>query len=79
MAHIIGVTDDRSAAAHQAAQWRKLTVEQVLDSPHTLIGRVDPIGNELLHRREQWGISDIVVPELFMEPFAGVLAHLAGR
>ncbi len=79
MTNTIAVTDDRAAAAEKAAQWRKIPVNQVLDSPHAFIGTVEQICADLQRRREQFAISYIALPEMFAEPFAAVVAQMAGK
>jgi hypothetical protein len=51
----------------------------VLDSPHTLIGSLDSMVEDLERRREEYGLSYIVVPEDKMEPLAPIIARLKGR
>jgi hypothetical protein len=47
--------------------------------PHGLFGSVDTICAELERRRELFGISYITVTDEVMEPFAAVVARLAGK
>jgi hypothetical protein len=42
------------------------------------MGSVDELCEQLLKRRERWGFTNIVVPAEAMEPFAPVVAQLAG-
>lgn len=72
------VTNNRVQAAQRAASHTGLSVEQVLESPHMLIGSVAQISEDLLARRELYGISYIEILEEYMEPFAQVVARLAG-
>ena len=83
------VTDRPQEAAQQVAAFMRafigatkddaVTVEQVLASPHFLIGSVDQISEELLSYREKYGISYITVHERDMDAFTPVMARLAGK
>src|SRR5262249_24471988 len=79
MVYALAVTDDRQAAARQTAARWGLSEEEVLASPHALIGTVGQIGEDLLRYRERYGISYLIVPGIFAEAFAPVVARLAGR
>jgi probable F420-dependent oxidoreductase len=79
MVYALTVTDDRRAAARQAAGRFQMTEEELLASPHALIGTAAQIGDDLRHRRERFGISYVVVPEVFADAFAPVVARLAGN
>ena len=46
--------------------------------PHALVGTVDQICDQLVERRERWGISYLGLSEDQLEPFAPVIARLAG-
>jgi probable F420-dependent oxidoreductase len=56
-----------------------LTTEEMLTHPHGLFGSVDAVCEELLRRREAYGISYVTVPDNALEAFAPVVARLAGR
>ena len=73
----VAVTSDRESAARTLAGAWDLTAEDVLASPHFLVGTVSEIADELVSTRERLGISYWVVQDL--EPFASVLGQLAGR
>ena len=81
---------DRGAAASSLLEARgladKLTVDQLLGAPQALVGSISQIVETLQSRREQFGISYIVVREAdegseisAMESFAPVVARLAGK
>ena len=78
MVYAVNVTDNRRSAAEQAAHRFGLSEEEVLASPHVLIGTPHQIADDLRQRREQFGISYIAVPEYFADAFAPVVALLAG-
>jgi probable F420-dependent oxidoreductase len=74
----VTLTDDRQAAAQQMAKQRPgMSDDDILTSPHFLIGNVDEIVDALRQRRERYGISYLVVPEIFAEPLAPVVARLS--
>lgn len=72
------VTADRARAARQTAARHGLTEDEVRDSPHFLIGSAEQICDDLRQRRDRHGISYVVVPEVFAEALAPVVARLAG-
>jgi probable F420-dependent oxidoreductase len=70
------VTDDRQAAASDlAAQWGK-PAEDLLDSPHLLIGTPAQMAADLRRRRERFGISYITIFERDIAAFAPVVELL---
>jgi len=73
------VTNDRAQAARQLSERFKLTEEQVLAIPHILIGSPSQICEEILKRREKYGISYISLFEESAEAFAPVIAQLARK
>jgi hypothetical protein len=56
-----------------------LTQEEMLRHPHGLFGSVDAVCEELERRRAQYGISYVTVGDQALEPFAPVVARLAGK
>jgi len=92
----LDVTDDRRRGAEQAVAFLDnapptmfinaagKTVEEILDSPRCLIGSVDQIVEDLIMRRECYGISYISVLDFPWMPsridaLAPVVARLAGK
>ena len=73
------VTDQRKQASEQLTQRFQMTTQQVLEMPHCLVGTADQITEDLLYRREKYGISYISVFAESMETFAPVVARLAGK
>jgi len=74
------VTDDRSKAAEElTSRWTQLTPDEILQSPYVLIGTVDQMIEDLQARRERWDISYYTIFEPYLDAFAPVVAHLAGR
>ncbi|HZO97275.1 MAG TPA: TIGR03621 family F420-dependent LLM class oxidoreductase [Gaiellaceae bacterium] len=51
------VTRNPSSAAAAAGRALGLSVEDVLESPHFLVGTVEQVADTLEQRRERWGIS----------------------
>ncbi len=73
------VTDRRESVAAELARPLGLEGEDVLASPHFLVGTADRMAADLVERRERWGISYWTITQsLDMEPFAPVVARLAG-
>ncbi len=72
------VTDDRMAAAGRLAAAIGVTADEVLASPLVLIGSVESMVEDLQRRREEFGLSYIVVVDGNMEKLAPVVARLAG-
>ncbi|MFI5319126.1 MAG: TIGR03621 family F420-dependent LLM class oxidoreductase [Myxococcota bacterium] len=56
-----------------------LTQQEMLRHPHGLFGSVDAVCDELERRRAQYGISYVTVGDAALEPFAPVVARLAGK
>jgi probable F420-dependent oxidoreductase len=74
------VTDDRRHAAEElAGRWPSLGADDLLESPHVLLGTVDQLVEDLKMRRERWSISYYSIFEPFVDAFAPVVARLAGR
>ncbi len=81
--YILEVTDDRRGAAQRHAETLPgLTPDDVLASPHVLIGTPGQMADDLRKRREAFGLSYIVLNstvEEHIELFAPVVACLAGQ
>ncbi len=76
-------TEDREQAAQfiasTLAAGYPVTTEMILQAPYVLIGTVDQICEQLVIRRERFGISYITLFEQSMEAMAPVVARLAGK
>jgi probable F420-dependent oxidoreductase len=79
--HVGGViiTPQRRQTADQMAGTVGLNGEQLLDCLQALIGTVDEIVDDLLRRRELYGISYISVDERFMDALAPIIGRLVGQ
>jgi probable F420-dependent oxidoreductase len=79
---VLEMTDDRrSAAQRHAAELPGLTADDVLESPHVLIGTPEQMATDLRRRRDEYGLSYIVLNTTVAEHldhFAPVVALLAG-
>lgn len=76
-------TDDREQAAQfiaaTLASGLNVSPDVILQAPYLLIGTVDQICEDLLARRERYGISYISVFEQSLEVLAPVVARLVGQ
>jgi alkanesulfonate monooxygenase SsuD/methylene tetrahydromethanopterin reductase-like flavin-dependent oxidoreductase (luciferase family) len=76
--HLAIVTDDRQAMFDLFAEGFGLTPDQARHSPHALCGTVDQIVEDLLARRERFGISTIGLSASSLDDMAPVIERLAG-
>jgi len=72
------VSDDASQLAERMATGFGVAPDELLDSPHVLLGSIDEMVETLQRRRERFGISYVVFPEERYEQLAPVVARLAG-
>lgn len=77
------VTDQQQATAAAIGEALGMSAEDILNHPHCLIGSVDFICEELLRRREAYGISYVAVLDdgtnNMVDAFAPVVARLSGK
>ncbi len=78
-AYFTSVGDQAQAMAEGMANVFGLSLDVMKEHPHGLFGSVDEVCEELLRRRERYGINYVTVGDLQMEEFAAVVARLAGR
>lgn len=76
--HLAMVTDDRAGVAEAVAPTLGLTPEASLATPHALVGSVDEIVDQLVERRERWGISYIGLSAGSLDEMTPVIERLAG-
>lgn len=72
------VTDARDAVLPKFAARLGLSADKLVVHPHALIGSVSEIADELCRRRDRLGLSYVTVDATLVEPFAPVVARLAG-
>jgi probable F420-dependent oxidoreductase len=75
----VAVTDDRAARAADVAASAQISPDEVLASPHILIGSADEICEALQERRARWGVSYWAIPAAQRKRFAPVVERLAGN
>ncbi len=78
LAFVAAITDDRQSMAEEIAPGFGLTAEAALEVPMVVVGTVDQVCETLQARRERYGFSYYVLHEQDIEPFAPVVARLAG-
>ncbi len=76
--HLAIVTDDRHTMFELFADGFGLTPDQARNSPHALCGTVEQMVDDLLERRERFGISTIGLSATALDDMAPVIAALAG-
>ena len=72
------VTDQQAATAEAVGKGMGMDAETILASPHTYIGSVDQIADEIVEQREKWHGSYVTVQADAFDAFAPVVAKLAG-
>lgn len=77
-AFFVSVTGDRAGTLSGVAGMLGVEESMVADSPFALIGSPDSIVENLLARRDELGFNYVVVGGDDVEPFAPVVARLAG-
>lgn len=76
--HLVVPTDDRLGVAAALGPGFGISAREALETPHALAGTVDEMCDDVLARRERWGISYIGVSVDAVEAMAPVVARLAG-
>jgi probable F420-dependent oxidoreductase len=76
--HLVIGTDDRDGTAEAFGPAFGLTGPQALETPHALVGPTDALVEDLLARRERWGISYLTVGVEALDTMAPVVSRLAG-
>lgn len=77
-AFMVFVTDDEASAYDTLAQFTGAPVEVIRESPFALVGPPAKLIDDLQERRDRWGFSYVIVGQNDIEPFAPVVAALAG-
>jgi len=76
--HLAMVTDDRTGVIDELAPAFGLTRAEAAATPHALVGSVEEICDQLVERRERWGISYVGMSGDQLDAFAPVVQRLAG-
>lgn len=76
--HLAIVTDDRDGVAEAFAPAFGVSPAEALASPHALCGTVDQIVDDLVERRERFGISTIGLSASSLDDMTPVISKLAG-
>lgn len=79
VAHHVDVTDEIDRSAHEFATSTQTSPDEVLQSPHVLIGPTPAIIETLLDRRERYGISYVVFDVEDLEDVEPIVGQLTGR
>ena len=75
--HLAMITDDREAVAREMAPLLGISAEEALDSPHSLVGSVEQIVDEVQRWRDRWGFTYVSIDAEQLEDFAPVLEAIA--
>jgi probable F420-dependent oxidoreductase len=75
---VASITDDAQALAEAMAPAFGVDPSEALSSGGVLAGTVDEVCDTLVARREEWGVSYVVLGDDNYEEFAPVVARLAG-
>jgi probable F420-dependent oxidoreductase len=78
-AYFTNITDDAIAAVVDLSEMFGVPSPDVMSHPHALIGTTEAICEELLRRREIYGISYVSVGAHLIDEFAPVVERLSGR
>jgi probable F420-dependent oxidoreductase len=76
--HLAIVTDDRDAMYDAFASGFGITADDARRSPHALCGTVDQIVDDLVDRRERFGISTVGLSASSLDDLRPVIDRLAG-
>lgn len=77
-AYVVHIGENGTAICEGMAKAFGLEASDMRTHPHALFGSVDEICDELIRRREEFGIHYITVGHEVMDSFAPVVARLAG-
>jgi probable F420-dependent oxidoreductase len=76
---VTSVRPDRMAMAEALAPAFGVSPQEALESGAVLVGTEDEITEQLHRRREEWGLSYVVVGDDNVDEFAPIVAKLAGK
>jgi probable F420-dependent oxidoreductase len=77
-AFMVFITEDIDGALDTLAGFTGAPKDVIAESPFALVGPPSKIIDELSDRRERWGFSYVIVGQNDIDPFAPVVAALAG-
>jgi probable F420-dependent oxidoreductase len=72
------VTDDADRAARRLARFADVTPDLVRHTSHALIGTISQICDDVLRRRDRWGLSYLMIDSRLAQRLAPVVEKLAG-
>jgi probable F420-dependent oxidoreductase len=75
---VAAITDDRRGLGEAMAGAIGLSPDDALESGSTLVGTVEECVEQLQRRRDEWGVSYVVLGDDHIDTFAPVVARLAG-
>ena len=75
---IVQVGGDRKEMAELMGPAMGISPEQAHDAPLALVGSVGEICDQLVERRERWGLNDWVIHDPELDAFAEIVGRLAG-
>ncbi len=78
-AYFTQVGDGADAMLRGMAGALGLEEDEMRSHPHGLFGSVDGVADELVRRRDLYGVSYVTVPDTAIDTFAPVVARLGGR
>lgn len=76
--YVAVVTDQRAEVAAGLAAGFGLSTEEILGTPHFLVGTIDQMVDDLVRRREELGLSYVVFSGGAVDDMTPVVARLAG-
>jgi probable F420-dependent oxidoreductase len=76
---IMTVTDERDAALAAAAEAQGVSRQWVADAPQHYFGTLDEIADDLVAKRERYGVSYVMTPGASFDTVAPLVERLAGR
>ena len=76
--HLAMITDDRDAVAREMAPLIGLSVDDAIESPHSLVGTVTQVVDDVKRMRDRWGITYISIDAQNIDDLAPVIEALDG-
>ena len=75
---VASITDDRMGMANAIAPAFGVEPAAALEAGSALVGSINEVIEQLQRRREEWGLSYVVLGDDNIDEFAPVVAKLAG-